>query len=160
MSIVQCPGANTHQPEFAHSAHSQPNHVDEPIEPAKLFRVERIKPTKGNPFWEQRILKQFGIADERGPRVTILKNIPETNAMLWKVKHLVHIVPIRFPFGEPNATDVAYTHLKESGECVVTKAIAIDERRLEAAVEFGQRPDRLDGETLRKDSRLKWLNHW
>lgn len=42
----------------------KPNHVDEPtIEPSKLFRVERIKPIKGNPFWEKRILKQLGVGE-------------------------------------------------------------------------------------------------
>lgn len=82
------------------------------------------------------------------------------NAMLWKVKHLVNIVPIHFPYGAPTANDLAHTHLKENGECVVTKQIGIDERRLEAAVEFRERPERMDGETLRKDMRLKWLNHW
>lgn len=100
------------------------------------------------------------IIREQGPRISIVKNIPEINAMLWKVKHLVNIVPIRFPFGEPSANDIAHTHLKECGECVVTKEIGIDERRLLAAEDFSRRPERLDGETLRKDSRLKWLNHW
>lgn len=41
------------------------DHVDEPaIEPSKLFRVERIKPVKGNPFWEQKILKDLGIGEK------------------------------------------------------------------------------------------------
>lgn len=92
--------------------------------------------------------------------MAIVKNIPETNAMLWKVKHLVNIVPIKFPFGEPSPNDVNYTFLKENGDCVVTKEIKVDESRLRATQEFEQRPDRLDGETLRKDSRLKYLNNW
>lgn len=90
----------------------------------------------------------------------MVKNIPEINAMLWKVKHLVNIVPIRFPFGEPTANDTKHTFLKENGECIVTKEIKIDESRLEASMEFATKPERLDGETLRKDSRLKWLNNW
>lgn len=92
--------------------------------------------------------------------MAIVKNIPETNAMLWKVKHLVNIVPIRFPFGEPSENDINYTFLKENGECMVTKEIKVEDERLNAAVEFSERPERLDGETLRKDSRLKWLNNW
>lgn len=96
----------------------------------------------------------------QGPAVAVVKNIPETNAMLWKVKHLVNIVPIRFPFGEPTGNDVNHTFLKESGECLVTKEIKVDESRLEASEQFEQQPERLDGETLRKDSRLKWMNNW
>lgn len=36
--------------------------VDEPIaNPTKLFRVQRIKPTKGRPYWERRTLVELGI---------------------------------------------------------------------------------------------------
>ena len=80
--------------------------------------------------------------------------------MMWKVKHLINITPITFPFGEPTDNDINYTFLKENGECIVTKEIKVDEKRLEATKEFEQEPKRLDGETLRKDSRLKWLNNW
>ena len=30
-----------------------------PCTPAKLFRVERIKPVKGTPYWERKLLKEF-----------------------------------------------------------------------------------------------------
>lgn len=45
----------------------EPNHEDPPIEPTKLFRVQRIKPIKGTPYWEQRILRDLGI-DKRVSR--------------------------------------------------------------------------------------------
>lgn len=36
--------------------------VEEQItDPAKLFRVHRIKPVKGNPHWEKRILRELGL---------------------------------------------------------------------------------------------------
>lgn len=31
--------------------------------PAKLFRVERIRPVKGNPYWERKILRDLGLFD-------------------------------------------------------------------------------------------------
>lgn len=38
-----------------------PNFQVPKTEAAKLFRVERIKPVKGNPYWERRILRDFGL---------------------------------------------------------------------------------------------------
>lgn len=93
----------------------------------------------------------------------MVKNIPENNARLWKVKHLIEVLPIRFLHGEPTEADVNYTFLKENGDCVVVKDItsrAVRDDRLESAVQFTKTEERMDGETLRKDSRLKWLNPW
>ncbi|XP_019555248.3 large ribosomal subunit protein uL30m [Aedes albopictus] len=138
-------------------AHSLP----ETGEPSKLFRVRRIKPVKGCPHWEKRILRDLGLYESNA--VAVVKNIPENNARLWKVKHLIEVLPIRFPHGEPTEADVNYTFLKENGDCVVVKDItsrAVRDDRLESAVQFTKTEERMDGETLRKDSRLKWLNPW
>uniref|UniRef100_A0A1L8DRH4 Large ribosomal subunit protein uL30m n=1 Tax=Nyssomyia neivai TaxID=330878 RepID=A0A1L8DRH4_9DIPT len=136
-----------------------PDHQDPPVEPSKLFMVKRIKPFKGNPFWEKRILFDLGIADKTND-VAIVKNTPEMNTLLWKVKHLVKITPIVFPYGEPTENDINYTYLKENGECIVAKEIKVDDERWQAAVEFKDDKKRLDSETLKRDSRLKWLNPW
>lgn len=92
--------------------------------------------------------------------IAIVKNIPEVNAMLWKVKHLIKITPIVFPYGEPTQNDVNHMFLKENGDCIVAKEIKVDDARLAATEQFEQKSTRLDGETLRKDSRLKWLNFY
>lgn len=136
-----------------------PDHQDPPVEPAKLFRVQRIKPVKGNPFWEKRLLKDLGL-DGKQSDFTVVKNIPENNARLWKIKHLIKVTPITFPYGEPTAQDVKHTILKENGECLVTKDIGPVEVRYAARDAFDKEPKRLDTELLRKDSRLKWLNPW
>ena len=96
----------------------------------------------------------------QGPNVTVVKNIPENNARLWKIKHLVKITPIHFPNGEPSAEDVNHTYLKENGDCMVIKNIETLNKRMEAAENFEKDKKTLDGETLRKNSRLKWLNNW
>lgn len=36
-----------------------PDHKDPPYTPTKLFKVQRIKPIKGNPYWEKEILKSL-----------------------------------------------------------------------------------------------------
>lgn len=82
------------------------------------------------------------------------------NTLLWKVKHLVKITPITFPHGEPTEEDINYTFLKETGECIVAKEIKVDESRLQATEEFIKDQKRLDNDTLKRDSRLKWLNPW
>lgn len=87
----------------------------------------------------------------------VVKNIPEVNAMLLTVKHLVDVKPIVFPYGEPTMNDINHTFLKENGECIVSKEIAIDEGRMQARDEFDTRQERLDGKTLARDSRMKWL---
>uniref|UniRef100_A0A182ITJ7 Large ribosomal subunit protein uL30m n=1 Tax=Anopheles atroparvus TaxID=41427 RepID=A0A182ITJ7_ANOAO len=130
-------------------------------EPAKLFRVTRLKPVKGLPYWEKRILRGLGLFENNA--VAVVKNIPENNARLWKVKHLVEIQPITFKYGEPTEGDIERTFLKEDGECVVVRkleAVEVANTRLSAAEEIRHAKQRMDGETLRKDSRLKWLNAW
>ncbi|XP_055542071.1 uncharacterized protein LOC129727859 [Wyeomyia smithii] len=130
-------------------------------EPSKLFRVRRTKPVKGCPYWEKRILRDLGLYESNA--VAVVKNIPENNARLWKVKHLIEVLPIKFPHGEPTAADINYTFLKEDGNCVVIKELQtrnIRDERMDAAVKFTKVEKRMDGETLRKDSRLKWLNPW
>lgn len=89
-----------------------------------------------------------------------MKNIPENNARLWKIKHLIHISPITFPYGEPKADDVNYTFLKENGECIVTKRLEVPEERIKASEEFENDQKRLDKETIKRDLRLKWLSGW
>ncbi|CAD7087470.1 unnamed protein product [Hermetia illucens] len=135
----------------------RPDQEDPPITPSKLLRVQRIKPMKGNTHWEKKILIDLKL-DTNMNDFAIVKNIPENCERLWKVKHLVKIVPITFPYGEPTENDIDHTFLKENGECIVTKEIKIDDGRVEATRKFVDDTRKLDSETLVKDSRLKWLN--
>ncbi|XP_053657929.1 39S ribosomal protein L30, mitochondrial [Anopheles marshallii] len=130
-------------------------------EPSKLFSVRRLKPIKGLPHWEKRILRGLGLYEKNA--VAVVKNIPENNARLWKVKHLVEILPITYKYGEPTQDDIERTFLKEDGECVVIRkleAIEVANSKITAAEQIRNAKERMDGETLRKDSRLKWLNAW
>lgn len=80
--------------------------------------------------------------------------------MLWKVKHLVSVEPITFPYGEPTEEDINHTKLKECGECIVHKKIGVDVKRVEATDSFINDPVRLDKDTLIKDARLKWARNY
>lgn len=90
--------------------------------------------------------------------VSIVKNIPENNARLWRIKHIIKIVPITFPNGYP--TEPTGTYLKENGELIVSKRLEPLEVRLEASEAFEKNSKRLDGDTLRRDSRAKWDLGW
>ncbi|KAG5684143.1 hypothetical protein PVAND_013384 [Polypedilum vanderplanki] len=127
-------------------------------EPSKLFRVSRIKKLKNLPYWEKRLLRDFCLFD-RGA-VSIVKNIPENNQRLWKIKHLVKIEPINFVNGEPTEKDINYTFLKENGDCIVIKNIECVEKRLDATEKFEKNEKNLNSEILKRDSRLKWVNNY
>ncbi|KAG8238718.1 hypothetical protein J437_LFUL015276 [Ladona fulva] len=148
-SPIKCHGF-TYYPRF-------PDQKDPPYEPSKLFMVQRLKPLKGTPYWEKSIMRQLKL-DGRQNDVVILKNIPENNARLWKVKHLVRITPIKFPNGMPEEKDIGATFLKENGELIVSKRLNIDPERLEVSCEKEER--KMDPETIRKQCRLKWLSGW
>ncbi|CAG5041819.1 unnamed protein product [Parnassius apollo] len=132
----------------------QPDHKDPEYTPSKLFRVERIRPTKNNPWWLKTILKELKI--DEANRVTIVKNIPEVNARLWKIKHLIKVTPITFPYGEPTEADINYTILKENGQCVVTKTLEPQASQIDALEKFETDKSKMDSTTIKKDSRYKW----
>ncbi|CAH0550761.1 unnamed protein product [Brassicogethes aeneus] len=134
-----------------------PEFKDPPYEPTKLFRVERIKPLKGLPYWEKNILKEFKL-DGKKNSYNVIKNIPENNGRLWKIKHLIKITPITFPNGFP--TDTNGTYLKENGELEVVQKLQFQEEKLKITDQFINDKKKLDGDTLRRNSRLKWLTGW
>ncbi|KAL3270694.1 hypothetical protein HHI36_021222 [Cryptolaemus montrouzieri] len=132
-----------------------PDFKDPPYEPTKLFRVQRIKPLKGVPYFEKSILKDFKL-DGKLSDVVILKNMKETNMKLWKIKHLIQIKPVTFPNGFPEDTNGTY--LEENGELVIIQKISSEKMQL--AEQFQKNVGKMDGDTLRRDSRKKWLSGW
>lgn len=88
----------------------------------------------------------------------VIKNIPENNGRLWKVKHLIKIQPITFPDGFPK--DTRGTYLKENGELTVLKDLSSSVEKMQLTDDYKSSKKRLDGDTLRRNSRLKWLTGW
>lgn len=89
--------------------------------------------------------------------MTIVKNIPEINSRLWKIKHLIKITPIVYPYGEPTKDDINYTVLKENGECIVTKKLEINPVQIEALDQFDNNIKKMDSTTIKNDTRRKWV---
>lgn len=76
------------------------------------------------------------------------------------MKHLVKITPVTFPNGEPTEEDIERTLLTPDGEMIVSDAVRPDPHRVEAQEKFQKDPLRLDGNTLRDNSRAKWNTGW
>lgn len=133
-----------------------PDFKDPPYEPARLFKIRRTKPLKGLPYWEKNYLKELGL-DQKSNDIAIVKNIPENNARLWKIKHLIEITPISFPNGFPDGK--SQTLLKENGELII-KHINVGSENVKALDEFKTQTKRMDGDTLRRQSRKQWLSGW
>ncbi|KAG5311956.1 RM30 protein, partial [Acromyrmex insinuator] len=158
----------------------RPDHVDPSFEPSKLLLIRRVKPFAGNPWWEKKVLKNLGfeekvakvvcikrrimfdklfirliILQKHGDVLVIVKNTPDMCAMLWKVKHLIKIVPIKLPDKLPTTDDLNGTYLHENGTFyVVPKVESVCE---EAVEQFINNPKKLNRDIIQDKLRLKWL---
>ena len=70
------------------------------------------------------------------------------------------ITPITTPNGIPEDGDFSGTRLTEFGEFQVSPRLKVDTERLTATEKFTNDKTKLDGDTLSKYLRLKWLNGW
>ncbi|KAG5329371.1 RM30 protein, partial [Acromyrmex heyeri] len=157
-----------------------PDNVDPSFEPSKLLLIRRVKPFAGNPWWEKKVLKNLGfeekvakvvcikrrimfdklfirliVLQKHGDVLVIVKNTPDMCAMLWKVKHLIKIVPIKLPDKLPTTNDLNGTYLHENGTFyVVPKVEPICE---EAVEQFINNPKKLNRDIIQDKLRLKWL---
>lgn len=75
-------------------------------------------------------------------------------ALLWKVKHLIKIVPIKLPDKLPTADDLNGTYLHENGTFYVTPKV--DSAREEAVIEFINNRKKLNRQLIQDKLRLKW----
>lgn len=86
----------------------------------------------------------------------ILKNVPSVNKMLFEVKHLLKILPLKFPHGLPeHESDFEHTIIKSNGEMVVIKRL----KEYEPEIADGNRnPYDLQLDTIKKDLDQKLLD--
>lgn len=85
----------------------------------------------------------------------IVKNTPDICALLWKVKHLVKILPIKLPDKLPTADDLNGTYLHENGTFSIVPKV--EPAREEATVNFVNDPKKLNRDIIQEKLRLKWL---
>ena len=64
-------------------------------------------------------LKYYCTPNLQRSDIKIVKNSPDINAMLWKVKHLVKVTPIRLPTTEVDDADPRCCFLKVSSSLII-----------------------------------------
>lgn len=95
------------------------------------------------------------VLQKHGDNPVIVKNTPQMCAMLWRVKHLVKIVPIKLPDKLPTADDLNGTYLHENGTFYVVPKV--DPIREEAVEQFMNSVKKLNRDIIQEKLRLKWL---
>lgn len=75
--------------------------------------------------------------------------------MLWKVKHLVKIVPIKLPDKLPIPDDLNGTYLHENGTFYIVPKV--DPACEEAFKKFVNDSKKLNYDIIQEKLRLKWL---
>ena len=92
--------------------------------------------------------------------MTVHKNTPSMNALLMKVKHLVEVKPLRFPYGMPESeSDYPYTFIQDDGVVIVHKEL---KQEIESRPDTAPEEDRrlmLDYDTILKDNERKLRNY-
>ncbi|CAG0916750.1 unnamed protein product [Notodromas monacha] len=139
-------------------------------EPVKIFLVRRVQKLSGQPFWvkaDMRKLKLFEWEDKE----VILRNTARVNEILWRVKHLVQIIPVQLPEnfqGSPDGCPTYKTQIKDNGVFTVPERLVpsteleVAEKGLNAmddgSVELGKVDDGIDISALRKIQPLDFFN--
>ncbi|PBC30539.1 large ribosomal subunit protein uL30m [Apis cerana] len=134
------------------------DHVDPPITPSKILMVYRVKPFKGNPYWEKKTLKILGFdKDEKKNYPVFVKNTPEMCSLLWSVKHLIKIVPVKLPKNLPNTIDdYREYYIHDNG--TIHFGAKINPERYQATIDYQNSIKVLKTNTIKEKLRLLWLN--
>ena len=90
-------------------------------------------------------------------KIAIVKNTPEVCGLLWQIKHLIKITPIKLPEKLPqDLLTNKDTYLHENGTLMVFPRA--DKNRFEATEQFQNNVKKFDTTTMKKYLRYKWLN--
>ena len=84
-----------------------------------------------------------------------MKNTSQVCSDLWKIKHLIEVVPIDMPKKLPEDVDSISSYLHESGKLYIFPKI--DKDRYEATEKFHTNVKKMNGGTLRRVMRQEWL---
>jgi len=86
----------------------------------------------------------------------IVKNTPNMCSMLWKVKHLIEVIPIQLPDKLPSVDDLSGTYLHHNGTFSVIPKV--EPVRIEATEKFMTDSKKLDREYIQDVLRKQWFN--
>ncbi|CAG2112386.1 unnamed protein product [Medioppia subpectinata] len=85
--------------------------------------------------WHERyVLSHLGLHQKEPNLRVVLPNTPHFNDLLWKVKHLIQLMPIAFPDGVPTDRDVGSVKLNtNTGVMNVNPNYKVSNERLDSA---------------------------
>ena len=133
--------------------------LEREMEEIKRIREEKIKDQDVSPFhlvWRYKsflILRRLGIHQKNSNIPAVIPNTPHYNALLWEVKHLIRLKPIKFPNGLPTEKDIGFIKVDmHTGEMSISSAYKIPSEDLEKA----DTPGIFSGKYLREY--LKWAS--
>ena len=83
----------------------------------------------------------------------IIPNTPHYNSLLWEVKHLIRLKPLKFPNGIPTEEDIGFIKIDiKTGELLINPSYKLSDQNLEKA----DSPPIYQGKYLREY--LKWAS--
>jgi hypothetical protein len=104
--------------------------LDRSKKPHELHLIKKVASIFGEPWWVRSALAKLGFNSSRNSEWSIVFNIQpntvEVNSTLYKVKHMVKVLPITFVNGYPTEQDIGNTQINlETGELKIIKPLEV-----------------------------------
>lgn len=122
--------------------------LENELEEIKQIREKTLKEDDVSPFhlvwryksfgrtvWtEKLIMRRLGLHQRASDIPVILPNTPHYNQMLWEIKHLIRLKPVKFPNGMPTEEDIGNIKIDlRTGELHINPSFKFAPENLERA---------------------------
>jgi len=127
-------------------------------EPPLVLLAEIIASSNGEPYWHKMALEKLGLLTGSyiGKRVAV-PNMTHYTSLLYQVKHLVRVIPVRFPNGVPSEAefDPKMAKMTDTGEFLYHPKIKQVSNEVEAAEEKSEKL-LIQPRTYKRKANLDW----
>lgn len=128
-------------------------------EPPLVLLVEKWASESGEPWWIKEALEQLGLATGawKGKRVAV-PNMTHYTSLVYKVKHLVRVIPVTFPHGDvPEEADFdpQMARITDNGEFLYHPLIKANSEEIEVGLESSE-PLLIQRNTYNKKASWDW----
>jgi len=127
--------------------------------PSPVLMVTKVKMEKGQPYWIKDYMRQLGLGWEDVGKICFLPNIPSVGMLLYRMKHMVKIQPLKFPSGIPDDFSPD-THSYKLN--TLTAEFDVTDVPNESPENIAARADwmKLSAEMISKHHRKEWDRPW
>jgi len=71
--------------------------------PSPVLLVKRVRTLKGQPYYHKEMCERLGLGFyQHVDRMVVVPNTPSMLTRLYTIKHIIEIIPIKFPMGFPD----------------------------------------------------------